>query len=558
MGRILAGVFSLLLLLAVPGGGHLEKADIVIYGGGFAGCAAAHSSAMLAPDKKILLVIPEPVREPGGLGTVGGQNFTDIRYWKNNLVTLGSFERWFREAGQFYNNRAMAEIINKDLQQFLNLQIMYSYDIKHVNAEKKRIRSIYICPIERRESGFVTWHGLEKQVTADIFIDASDDGRLARLTGAPLTVGRQDWPPEYLSAEEKSEDWAHQQAATLMFKATGIRTPPEPAQLGEWFFSRDDKGSWGLAGGKETWATNPVITEFNRKYGPLGFSIKPVNAAQNGVGSNEWWINTLLVYNVDGRAHQRDKGTARYPAKAQPNHLNTDQAWLAARNILQHPDFLEALRQFKVSDGRNTYGFADVTLVLDSAGKPVVGEVMYLRETVHSTLAQNDYLSESENENESFAVTAVETQHAGATPGEGSDLGNYPDRIGLGYYMMDINAYQWEDLKISGEYQWPVTGYVRPDWQESGGEPRNPVYLPFQMLKAQGYDNMLLAGNAVSCSAFAWAELRVLPNLAVMGDAAGAAAARAVLYNESIADFGSLQIDWVRDKLLYLGARLEK
>ncbi|MFZ5753749.1 MAG: FAD-dependent oxidoreductase [Bacillota bacterium] len=124
--------------------------------------------------------------------------------------------------------------------------------------------------------------------------------------------------------------------------------------------------------------------------------------------------------------------------------------------------------------------------------------------------------------------------------------------------MMDINAYLPQDLKFSGKYDWPVTRWLRPDWWERGGEPKNPVYLPYRMLTVKGVKNLLVPGYATGCSSFAWAELRVLPNLAVLGDAAGVAAARAVLYGEDPSEFSTPQIRWVQEKLRQFGARLDK
>jgi len=556
MHKILVIMLLLFVCLVIPSSGQIEYFDIVIYGGGFAGCAAASSAAELGPDGKVLLIIPEPVQEPGGLGTVGGQNFADIRYWKGKLVTLGSFARWYSEAGQFYSTKSMAQIINKDLQRFPNLKIIYSSDIKQVRIKNQKIRSISICPVQRTASGLVEWHGAKKLIFGRIYIDASDEGRLARLAGALLNVGRQDWPKEYLDEEEKTAKTAYQQASTLMFKVTGVKKPPRPAQLGEWSFTLDEKGSWGIAGGKKTCTNHPTVINFNNKYAEEGFSIKPLNAAQNGAGSNEWWLNTLLIYNVDARAQTRDSGTTRYPQETMPNHLTVDQAWAKAREFLQNPDFINTLREFKVKQGDQTYGFGEASLVLDTSGKPVVGDVLYLRESVHSRIFQNLPLQESENI--SFAVTSLETQKAGASFNKGQDTENYPDRIGLGYYMMDINAYKPADLIKSGQYDWPVTRWLRPDWQESGGEPHNPVYLPFQMLVVKEIDNLLLPGYASGCSSFAWAELRVLPNLAVLGDASGVAAVRAVSFNESPNSFSKEQISWVQDKLKLIGARLEK
>jgi hypothetical protein len=335
---------------------------------------------------------------------------------------------------------------------------------------------------------------------------------------------------QFLTEEEKKADVAYQQAATLMFKVTGIKKPDEPIYIEDWAFTQDFKGNWGIAGGKYTWASNPIVIDFNKNYAYEGFSIKPINAAQNGAESDEWWVNTLLIYNVDARAHMRDKGTVCYPHNTLPNHLTVDQAWVAAREFLQNPDFLKTLRQFKVKDGKKTYGFEEAELVFDSMGNPVVGEILYIRESVHARLSKEHPVEESENN--SFAVTTAEAQKAGPSYNEGSDIENYPDRIGLGYYMMDINAYQPEDLTRSGEYHWPVTSLLRPDWQATGGEPDNPVYLPYQMLVTKEVDNLFLPGYAASCSSFAWAELRVLPNLAVLGDATGFAAVRAVSFNE--------------------------
>ena len=160
-------------------------ADILVYGGGFSGSAAARSAAASAPKHKVLLVVPEPVNALGGLGTVGGQNCADIRLWKNQLVTQGSFGRWFKEAGQFYNTEKMAEIIEKDLKNFPNIEIVYSQDIKEVRSKKDIIKEVILQPIQRNQEGRVVWHGNTKSISAKVFIDASDDGRLARLTGAP-------------------------------------------------------------------------------------------------------------------------------------------------------------------------------------------------------------------------------------------------------------------------------------------------------------------------------------------------------------------------------------
>ncbi len=535
--------------------------DIIIYGGGFAGCAAARNAAAAAPDKKILLIVPDTSQCLGGLGTAGGQNFADIRTWRGQLVTAGSFGRWYEQAGQFYNTLAMSEIIAADLSQFKNLTVMYSQDIRNVRVEEGLIKSLVLAPITRNDEGIVQWNGSERKISGRIFIDASDEGKLAALSGADLTVGREDWPEQYLSADEK-ENQALQQAATLMFKVKGVRTPETPARIGDMDFVKDGKGSWGLVGGKETWANNEIVLNFNRTYGPEGFAIKPVNAAQDGAGSGEWWVNMLLVFNVDGRVHARDLAAGTAFAENQVRGKNHDQAWVKARQFLAQPDFLEALRQFRVATSEGKYGFAQAELVYAQDGLPQVGDVMYIRESVHgisrNSREQASSRATAGRENEVFALTTTEVQHAGSAAADGADQDNYQQRIGLGYYLMDINAYRFEDLQQEGLYQWPVTGNLRSDWQEQGGQPVNPVYLPFDMLLNYKVKNLLIPGYATGSSSMAWAEIRVLPNLAVLGDAAGVAAARAVLNKEWPVDFGPPQIEWIQTKLLQFGARLDK
>lgn len=529
--------------------------DIVVYGGGFAGCAAARNAAAAALGKGVLLIIPEPVDKPGGLGTVGGQNFADIRLWQGGLVTQGSFGRWFESGGQFYSTEGMAQIISDDLLQFDNIELLYSSDIKSAAVIDGLIRELKISPFSRNSEGRILWGLGERTIRGQVFIDASDDGRLARLAGSALSIGRQDWPKEFLPNDEQ-DDWSRQQAATLMFQVEGVRVPPEPMSIGDIVFTRDNKGSWGLAGGKDTWQKNPLVAAFNEKYKATGFSVKPVNAAQNGAGSDRWWVNMLLLYDVDGRAHDRDIGTLLYPADVDPNHITTDEAWIKARKILGTKEFAQVLQQFISKQGNDTYGFQEARIVQDDTGQPKVGEIIYVRESVHGQITDTKKAGGSEDQN--YALTSSEVQKAGSSPKKGQDQDNYPERIGLAYYMMDINAYRHEDLKEKGLYTWPVTGALRPDWKARGAEPQNPVYLPYNVLLTKNTKNLLLPGYAACASSMAWAELRVLPNLTVLGDAAGIAASRAVLKKKNPLDFTKEDIFWIQTKLVQFGARLEK
>lgn len=576
-----------------------EQADIVVYGGGLAACAAAWKAASFAPDKRVALVVPYTARRYGGLATVGGQNFWDVRYWARDglLPQGGSFSRWFSHTGPFYSTEELAELIASDLGKLPNLVTFWGLDITAVYADPggKRLKALALQPLERGPEGYLHWKGEETLLKAEQFIDASEDGRLSFLSGSIVTVGRADWPAAFLPEAEVKSSWvasqgekeaaphlpperlgfaqrvlqlagykevlpevasaegrgvARQQAATLMFKVKGVR----PGDYKDMVFILSPQGVWGAYGGVRTYTENPVVNRFNRTFGPKGFALKPLNAAQDGRNSPEWWVNALLIFNVDGRAHFRDRGSKRYPSNKLPGSLETDEAWVAARQLLLKPDFINALRQFP--------GFEGAELVKDPFGQPVTGDILYLRETVHHLCP--GWEADGRSGEGDYAVTAAEAYLAGRGPGDGADSGNYVNRIGLGFYWLDINAYRFEDLQGEGGiFRWPVTSYLRPDFGQSTpgfkARPENPVYLPFEAILSPRFTNLLVPGVAASISSLAWAELRVLPNQAVLGDAAGVASAYALQQGQDPGTWGPEEIANVRRVLVEkYGARVDK
>jgi hypothetical protein len=523
--------------------------DIIVFGGGFGGCAAAISAASVAPEKSVLLVMPEAA--PGGLGTVGGQNFFDLRLWRGELVSGGLFAHWFGQLGQFYNTESAAGLLRTELAALENITVLYGRDLESVRMSGNMINALILREVVRAEDGGIAWGENTEMVRGQVFVDASEDGRLTRLTGAFLVSGRSDWPQELLPSDEQG-GLARQQAATLMFKVRGVAVPSRPGRFGDMVFTQDNLGSWGIWGGREAYTDDRVITAFNRVYGPEGFAIKPFNIAQNGAGSDEWWVNMLLIFDVDGRANRRDAGTGRFPGNKRPEQLDTDTAYIRARKFLSNPAFWQALRRFTYLDENSgqSFGLQEAVPVLDKDGQPVAGKGLYLRETVH--------LPEHGTAETLFPLTPVECQTAGSNPQKGGDLDNYADRIGLAFYAMDINAYGYADLLVNDRFVWPVTGYLRPDWQAAGGEPANPVYLPYAMLLTEAADNLLIPGYATGAASLAWAALRVLPNLTVLGEAAGVAAALAAEKKVRPQDFKDAEIALLQGILKERGALLEK
>lgn len=205
-------------------------ADIVVYGGSFAAAAAAAKAAANAPNKTVAVIIPDPVSSTGSsfgsIGTVGGQNCFDVRNWNGDNPVKGTFSWWISRWGQFYGVDQMANQLKNDVIKYSNLTVYYGYDIKSFASAGNpyRITQVTICSVSRNSAGIIAWGGTTQIITGTVFIDASDDGRLARIANFGGTVGRYDWPAACLDADERGNSGrARQQVATRMFKVKGVQ-----------------------------------------------------------------------------------------------------------------------------------------------------------------------------------------------------------------------------------------------------------------------------------------------------------------------------------------------
>ena len=533
--------------------------DIVVYGGGFAGvAAAAKAAANTASNKTIALIVPDPVDHNGNgtclgvIGTIGGQNYFDIRTDSKGLVTKGTFNWWHTKLGQHYSVDEMAALLKADLAKYgSKIKYYYGYDISSVGWDS-RITSLTVKQIKRNPTtGIVEWESVQHTINGTVFIDASESGRLTRRANFRGPTGRFDFPATYLDADEKTNyGKGRQQVATLMFKVTGFDKDYTGDDIT--ILDHADTNHVYSAGGGEKAYQNKKgkIYQFNEKHGPEGFALKPFNMAQDGPNSSEWWVNMLLVFNVDGRAYNRDKGTYLFPSDMRSDYKTVDDAWVEARNIINSAEFLDTIKEFP--------GFRNVQIVKKN-GKPVVGEVMYLRETIHAALSSTNRANGTENTN--YGLTTNEANGAGASGSSGGDSQNYATRIGLNFYWSDINAYKFEDIKdANGNYIWfdEVFRKVRPDLGLSASSPAHPVYVPYNAITSNYVANLLTPGYAACMSSFAWAECRVLPNQCVLGDAAGVAAAYAITHNKDPLRLTASDLSQVQATLRNSGARLEK
>ena len=471
------------------------------------------------------------------------------------MTARGSFSFWYDTYPMYYGVAEMSKLLKADsLGKYNNVSIYAGYDICAYRTESNpyRIVSVDVKKIYRDADGHIKWGVSALTFNGAAFIDASDEGRLARCANTAATAGRYDWPASMLDAAERNANFvARQQASTLMFKMKGVSAKT----AGDMHFSQSPKGVWGCWGGASAYK-NPggPVAAFNNRHGPEGYMLKPVNAAQDGANAPHWWINAFLVFGVDGRAHSRDEGSAFYPANMLPGTKNTDRAWIDARMFMHmnRAQFEGAMRSYP--------GFGGASLVYCD-GFPEVGSVLYTRESVHMSKISTERANGTEDSN--YAVGATASLDAGDAPGRGADAAYHASRVGIAMYNADIHPYKYTDLMKRANYLWGAESWekMRPDRPVASPErPKNPVYLPYASLTTGYVANLLIPGYGAGVSAYAWGEVRVFPNLCVLGDAAGVAAAYSVNKGVSALEIGwsAAHIKAVQSDLLSIGARLDK
>lgn len=482
---------------------NMKHYDVVIYGGSFSAFSTIRTLMTNNPDFKVLMIVPQ--NRLGEIGTVAAQNFWDIMPPVSRYAG-GTFKELYNLYGQGYDPDRMSAYLGKQVRKYKNIEIMLLSDISNVKTDNSLIKNIEIKKLIQNENGFYKFDNQKEPIlaSAGVYIDASYNGRLLRLSKFTGITGRDDYTKE-----------TRQQAVTLMFKVKGVDVS-QAVSSGEWktYKDKDDSrlmwGGWNIDSYKK-------IAEFNQKYRNF-YRIKSINMAENKDGS--YWVNMAVMYNVDATKESKDYGTERYPKN---EYYSVDEAYSRFRNIIMGKEFSGAIKEVP--------GFENIKIT-------GVADMLYVRESVHSSLKPNPSLDD-------FAVASYEVAGAGRTQKEGKDRPNYESRIGLGFYNMDNNGY-----KAGDEYADVI--------HRNAMEPPNPVYIPYQAVINPGVKNVLVCGYGANISSIAWFAMRVLPNQMILGDACGAAAGISLKDKKSPADFSAQEIWQVRKKLRDYGTVLDK
>ena len=247
--------------------------DVIVVGAEPEGIAAAVSAARNG--MKTLLL--EKSASLGGLMTLGQLNFLDMCYdWDNTLLTRGIFEEFYAAVDGTAFDITVAKNYFIDLVTLEDLLTL-------------RTESALIAPLmegERVAGVRMLEKGGEMAYTAKRVIDATADGDLAAMTGAPYTYGGED-------IGEKDR----QMGVTLVFELSGVSWPKV-------FFHLNLERAKGLlsGGAKNIGATNKSAWGYEEE----GFSYIPHDQLMRLRGFNiarqrngTVLINALLIFGVD-------------------------------------------------------------------------------------------------------------------------------------------------------------------------------------------------------------------------------------------------------------------
>lgn len=615
--------------------------DIVIYGGGLQAYASAVAAAKQRTTKltKILLIAPYPVDELGGISTTGGQNAWDVSKSPNGeFYHQGTFKTLYNRFPMPYNTQEMSNYLKSSLNDYL-VDYKTQYDISRVICKEKaagnteepiKIEKITIRGIARDNeaadytNGYVKWtNAAPITITGKIFIDASEEGRLARSLNTAATTGRYNWPADSLDDDEKgvisdsptktvpcdNTPAVRQQAATIIYKLKGVDLSGYQGST-----SSETNGVYhSLWGGDKYKIKGSETWKFNDEYSNQGIIIKSLNAGTNNPANDDYYINNFLLFNVDGRANYRDTPEGRrgfssensedenyiqdfYPKNIFKDTMTTDEAWVKARDffVYHKKEILNVLHDIPGFESASFTGYSN-----DDGGQPEICDILYLRETVHTSKNFSQRSNNSENnyhvmiddafqgisgvydeieEGEQDEFKLTHANHVIIDKKEKEKNKNFSHRIGIASYGLDIHPYGVRDLideKSSDgiKYIWHDKSFqkMRPDFKDNYLDKcRNfynpdkfysseyPLYVPFEALITNQVSNLLLPGYAAGVSSEAWGLVRIFANLCVLGDAAGVTAAYSVADGTDPLFLNEADIRGIQNCLEnFMGARLD-
>lgn len=182
--------------------------DFVVVGGGISGVCAAITAARQG--LKVVLIQDRPV--------LGGNGSSEIRLWMLGATShMGNNNRWAREGGVI--DEIMVENTYRNPEG--NPIIFDTVMLDKVMSEKNITLLLNTCVYEVEKStneiiksvrGFCSQNSTMYEVSAPLFCDASGDGIVGFLSGAPYRMGaesREEFGEKFAPAEDYGELLGH-------------------------------------------------------------------------------------------------------------------------------------------------------------------------------------------------------------------------------------------------------------------------------------------------------------------------------------------------------------
>lgn len=337
----LPSVALAVLLAAVPGTGAERPipthVNVLVVGGSPAGIAAAVAAARAG----MTTLLVEPREEIGGDMTLAWLNMMDLNRGPDGLpLTRGIFAQVHKKLGQTYDIKAARKVFADLVGAQRTLTVLTHTTVRSPHLSDGTLTGLVL-----------TAGGRTQRVTADQFIDATDDASLAVASGVPYRIGR----------EETGLD-RRQQAATLIFHLKGV----DYEIIRRYIAAFEKPGHIGGVNGRYIWG-------FSR----IAWRYVPHNPRMGLYDLNLGWqtdgtvlVNALQIYDVDGtnatsmnEAHAQAlkelPSVVRFLQTSIPGFAQATLVDAAPRLYIRETRHIDGLYRMTPEDIRDSHDFPD-------------------------------------------------------------------------------------------------------------------------------------------------------------------------------------------------------
>ena len=245
------------------------NSDLIVFSAEPEGVTAAVAAAREGKDVTLLM----SREKPGGLMTYAGLNFLDLNYDSSSRnINHGIFSEWHQKLGSSisFSPQKAESVFEEMLAAEENIRIINSVKLQSVELKDKAIDYLRI---EKNDEIY--------NLSADYFIDASQDGDLAAAAGEDYFIGTADI--------NLKNSWM---ASTQILKFSNV----EPLKLKK--AVRNNKYQNSYFKNDHAWG----FSDFGKSYQPQNgnLRLRGLNIVFiNKNGAYDAYINALLLFNVD-------------------------------------------------------------------------------------------------------------------------------------------------------------------------------------------------------------------------------------------------------------------